>query len=251
MVSFKPQGRLGNFLFTAAAMIVYATKHRIAFSVPTVTNNGFWNPVYLKHLVSPGWIQGQEDIVVSEQEIYRFDEIPFDESWRNKQIVLKGYFQNPLYFEDKRQLILDAFNLPWYPRKDYVSIHVRRGDYLTLSEKHPSVPISWIHESMDHMEELENRKLRFVFFSDEINWCKEQFGYRQDCSFVEGNDELTDLTLMSHCEHHINSASTFSWMGAWLNRSENKRVILPKQWLMPSHSNQWTEEIVPKEWIRR
>jgi len=31
---------------------------------------------------------------------------------------------------------------------------------------------------------------------------------------------------------------------------EDKKVIVPKQWMQPGHSNQWTEEIIPKNWTR-
>ncbi len=249
MVSFKPQGRLGNFLFIAATMIAYAKKHGIEFSMPGVTNNQFWNPLCFPHLINPKWREGGDGTIVHEQTLFKHDELPFQESWRDRQILLNGYFQNPKYFEEYREEILRVLNFPWELKEGTVSIHVRRGDYLTLTEKHPPVPIRWIYDAMGFFES-EKRAYNFVFFSDDIAWCKEKFGYRFDCSFVEGGDELSDLIKLSQCEHHINSASTFSWWGAWLNQNQNKKVIVPKQWHTPSHSNEWTEEIIPKDWIR-
>lgn len=246
IVSFKPMGRLGNFLFTAAATIAYAKKHDIEFSTPTETNDQHWNPIYLRNLISPRWVEWKKDITISELEYYRFDEILWKEEWKeNKQIELRGYFQNELYFKDYRKTILDTFNFPWQLNTGTVSVHVRRGDYLKLTEKHPPVSKEWITKAMKEFPGKD-----FVFFSDDIDWCRKNFGHRVDCIFVKGNTELQDLITLSHCEHHINSASTFSWIGAWLNRNENKKVVLPQQWLMPQSSNQWTEEIVPKKWIR-
>lgn len=247
MVSFKPSGRLGNFLFEMAVTIAYAKKNNIQYSAPSQTNHTFHNPIYLQHLVNPKWENGKEEVIVNEKILYKFDEIEFKEEWRDKQIVLKGYWQNPKYFEDYRSEILEAFNLSDINfLKETVSVHIRRGDYLTLPEKHPVVTKEWYEDAMKLFPNYE-----FIFFSDDIQWCQQQFGGRPDCTFSVRNSEIADMQLMTKCEHFINSASTFSWMGAWLSRNENKRVIVPKQWLMSQSSNQWTEEIVPKEWERR
>ena len=247
MVTFKPQGRLGNFLFCAATMIAYARKHNLQYSMPNETNHQFWNPVYLPQLVNPQYDSSKQVVDVRELTLYKYDQLPFDEKWRDKNIVLHGYFQNPKYFDSCEQEIYEAFNQPQcnFALSKSVSVHVRRGDYLKLTDKHPGVSIEWITNAMRLFTGY-----WFVFFSDDIEWCKKTFQSRKDCIFIEGQNEYDDLISMSRCEHHINSASTFSWWGAWLNRNKDKKVIVPKQWLMPSHSNQWTEEIVPKQWIR-
>lgn len=246
MVSFKPIGRLGNYLFELFATIAYVKKHGLEFSAPGITNDQLWNPIYFPNLINPKFDQGRADIIINEKILFKYDEIPFKEEWRDKQIVLRGYWQNPMYFEEYREEILKAFNLPSKINIDTVSVHVRRGDYLNLKEKHPEVTKEWYEEQMKLFPKHE-----FVFFSDDIQWCQQQFGGRIDCTFAIRNSELEDLILMSQCEHFINSASTFSWMGAWLSQSKDKRVIVPKRWMSESHSNQWTEEIVPKEWERR
>lgn len=254
MVSFKPQGRLGNYLFQLATTIVYAAKYGIEFSAPALTNDRFWNPIYFPHLVNPKFEQGRADIIVEEKVLFKYDELPFKEEWRDKQIILRGYFQNPKYFMDGnlhdvyREALLNILNFPIreVPMKNTVSVHVRRGDYLQLTEKHPFISKGWIESAMRLFPNH-----TFLFFSDDIQWCQNEFGGREDCIFSVRRNEEEDLILMSQCNHHINSASTFSWWGAWLNRDLNKKVIVPKQWMTPSHSNQWTEEIVPKEWERR
>lgn len=245
IVSIKPQGRCGNFLFTMAAAIAYAKKHNIEYSVPTKTNDEFWNPIYLKHLTNPKWRDDIQDIYVNEKEYFRYDEIDFQEHWRGKQIVLRGYFQNPKYFENDREDILKAFGFEWQYKLGYTSIHIRRGDYLKLPEKHPAVTKEWYEHAMSLFPGS-----KFIFYSDDIQYCIDTFGHREDCEFNTQYKDIDALVQMSFCENNIISASTFGWWGGYLNQNPNKKIVVPSQWLMPAASNQWAEEIVPKEWIR-
>lgn len=245
MVSFIPNGRAGNFFFCMMTAIAYAKKNNIQFSAPSTTNSQKHNPIYFPYLINPKWQVGLEEIVLNEKILYKYDELPFKEEWRNKQIVLRGYFQSEKYFKDYRKEIIEIFDFNTSIAKNTVSVHVRRTDYLTLPDKHPVVTKEWYENAMKQFPNYE-----FMFFSDDIEWCQREFGGRKDCSFSVRKSELDDLKLMIGCEHFINSASTFSWMGSWLSTNENKRIIVPKQWLMPQSSNEWTEEIVPKTWIR-
>jgi hypothetical protein len=245
MVTFKPQGRLGNWLFCVATAIAYGLEHGFSVYLPGVTNDQYHNPIYSMGGL-PTTNFSDIDRIIVEQQYYRYDKLPFDQSYRSQNILLRGYFQNPKYFQDYRKEIIETLGFQYNKhQEDTVSVHVRRGDYLTLQHKHPLVTKEWYENAMDLFKGKE-----FYFFSDDIEWCQREFGGRKDCSFSVRQNELTDLQQISQCEHHINSASTFSWWGAWLNQNPNKKVIVPKRWLTESHSNEWTEEIVPKEWIR-
>jgi hypothetical protein len=245
IVSYKPAGRLGNALFQCAATIAYALKNGIEYSIPAVTNSAKWNPVYLQHLVNSKWIYEKEDITLHERTYFKYEEIDWMESWRGKKILLEGYWQNEKYFIDHREAVLDAFDFFYTKQVNLVGVHVRRGDYVTLREKHPDVPVEWYENAMSLFKDF-----AFMIFSDDIEWCKKVFAHRNDCIYSEDKSELDDLISFSHCEHQINSASTFSWWGSYLNKNKNKQCIFPKTWLTPSHSNPWTEEIVLKEWTR-
>ena len=254
MVTFVPAGRCGNFLFECATAYAYAKKHNLEFTVPFETSDEFHSPIYVKHLQNPNYIKNVETIYIEETQ-HNFQEIPFQEDWRHKNIVIDGYRQTEKYFKEYREDILNAFGFPWEMKKGVVSVHVRRGDYLTLTEKHPPVPIEWIRQAMFMMNSMEKesvmefKRFKFKFFSDDIQWCKSNFDYRDDCEFSEGNSIEQDLIDISHCEHHINSSSTFSWWGAYLNRNKDKIVITPKSWFGVAQKEN-TSDIIPENWIK-
>ena len=91
---------------------------------------------------------------------------------------------------------------------------------------------------------------KFKFFSDDIEWCMENFKHRNDCEFSGNSDEVSDLLEMSWCEHQICSPSTFSWWGGWLNKNENKKVIFPTFWFSPGWDGLDTSDIVPPYFIK-
>jgi hypothetical protein len=90
---------------------------------------------------------------------------------------------------------------------------------------------------------------RFKIFSDDLTWCRDQFGGRDDCEFSTNNDILSDFSEMQNCEHFINSSSTFSWAASWHSRGENKKIITPKLWFVENYALE-TKDIIPEEWIK-
>ena len=67
--------------------------------------------------------------------------------------------------------------------------------------------------------------------------------------FVEGNDDIEDLWLMSLCSHNIIANSSFSWWGAWLNENKNKKVIAPNKWF-GENTGLNDSDIIPEKWIK-
>ena len=90
---------------------------------------------------------------------------------------------------------------------------------------------------------------RFYFFSDNIEWVKENFKLP---GVVYVSNEFTknhieDLYLMSQCRHNIIANSSFSWWGAWLNDHPDKTVIAPKKWFHKGPKD--TFDLYPDSWI--
>jgi hypothetical protein len=175
---------------------------------------------------------------------------------------LYGYFQTEKYFKNYREEILKTFTFKeeysvqattflfekihsTSMYKDIVSLHVRRGDYTLYPNHHPVCSDDYYQSAIGKFD-LENSV--FLVFSDDIEWCKKKFE-GENFIFSDTSNPYLDLAIMSLCDHHIIANSSFSWWGAWLNRSEDKKVIAPSRWFGPSLVND-TSDIYCKNWIK-
>jgi hypothetical protein len=68
-----------------------------------------------------------------------------------------------------------------------------------------------------------------MIFSDDIEWCKENFS--SDFLFSEEKDEFIDLYKMSRCANFIIANSSFSWWASFLNKSDDKIIYAPENWV--------------------
>lgn len=170
-------------------------------------------------------------------------------------IRLDGYWQTENYFLDHKEEILKDFNISEetknelikrYPlvTKNSVSIHIRRTDYVTSNGFHPLQNIQYYNKALNIIRDYEN----ILIFSDDINWCKENIKL-DNSIFIENNDNVEDLHLMSMCNHNIIANSSFSWWGAFLNKNLNKKIIAPNNWF-GDFTGINTTLICPKEWIK-
>lgn len=176
---------------------------------------------------------------------------------------LIGYWQTERYFHAIRQSVLKAFAFPPFEvgsinanlekelqQLHSVSIHIRRGDYLKISNTSGICTIDYYHKAISKLKKLITPDV-YVIFSDDIEWCREQFGSAigdKEIIFVnwnKGKDSYRDMQLMSLCKHNIIANSSFSWWGAWLNQNPDKIVIAPSRWM---NSESWSE-IIPQDWM--
>lgn len=156
-------------------------------------------------------------------------------------VDLFGYFQSEKYFkhvedEVRRNLIFrdiyssyaDEFlrNLnQGIHGSEKISVHIRRGDYLSLPGHHPVCSLEYYHEAMN----LFVPDSTFIVFSDDIKWAKDNIK-GQSVIFVEDGDQFKEMCLMSKCDHHIIANSSYSWWGAWLNNKKDKKIVSPSRW---------------------
>lgn len=191
-----------------------------------------------------------------------FCEEVFDSS---RDFLLEGYWQTEKYFGDCRNQILESFRFPDFVRgsrnhllakeiisdKVAVSIHVRRGDYLNISNTSGICTEEYYDKAIKNVMDKCNPDM-FVFFSDGIDWCKSHFNDLANDRRVEfvdwnnGTESFRDMQLMTLCSHNIIANSSFSWWGAWLNNNPDKIVITPSRWM---NGTGWPS-IIPDSWTK-
>jgi hypothetical protein len=101
-----------------------------------------------------------------------------------------------------------------------LAVHVRRGDYV---ESGITVPAAFYLEAVEDVRAA-HPECHVLVFSDDLDWCRRELA-ALDATFVEGNPDWLDLTLMTMCDHHVCANSTFSWWGAFL--SNDASPVLP------------------------
>lgn len=266
-------GRLGNQMFQFAATVGIARKANQVFAfpkenteVPSVEDfkDGVRREVYFD---LPKYFPNVERTLQPLEEIqtYHIAQEPYfhfcpDLFTVPDQTNLMGYFQTEKYFEHCSDLILGYFqfdkeikkqaenNFPKFPSKvEYVSIHLRRGDYAGLQQFHPVMDADYY---FDAMTEFMDGDYCFLIFSDDIQYAKELFGEQENIVYVEGNDPAIDMCMMTMCDHNVIANSSFSWWGAWLNDNTNKKVVAPKRWFGPAYKHVHnTKDLYPESWI--
>ena len=132
---------------------------------------------------------------------------------------------------------------------NYVCVNVRRGDFLGLG---------WLGFKVLNKEfiikNLEKYfdKSKVLMVSDDIKWCKDNF---KDEGFIFADKPCTnkiemDLYLQTVCgQGNLISNSTFSWWGAYLNPSSNKKVVFSSPWYAKNFLN-GGNCIIPDDWIK-
>ncbi|MFR0779347.1 MAG: alpha-1,2-fucosyltransferase [Zhenhengia sp.] len=176
---------------------------------------------------------------------------------------LDGFWQTDKYFADSRYKLVDKFKfniklnekeeklLTILKQNNAVSLHVRRGDYVTNSnyaEKHHVIKNNnYYIRALKYMENnLSN--IKYFIFSDDPEWVRKTLDIKGAIiiDWNKGSDSYKDMFWMSQCKHNIIANSTFSWWGAWLNQNPDKIVIAPNKWFNTMEA----PDIWCEDWIR-
>ena len=177
---------------------------------------------------------------------------------------LSGFWQSEAYFADIRNELLNELTPSVMPsKKDQevinqinssvaVSVHVRRGDYVTLksaSAYHGLCSLDYYHAAIQHIAERVKNPTLFIF-SDDPEWTRSNLTSSFPTYYVEHNNAenaFQDLRLMALCQHHIIANSSFSWWGAWLAERQDGVVVAPERWYAGNRS---TPDLIPARWTR-
>lgn len=182
-----------------------------------------------------------------------------------QDVYLDGYWQSEKYFVDIGDIIRNEF-IVTSPQEglnqaladqikscESVSLHIRRGDYVSNSNTnmiHGTCDIDYYMRCIECITKtVENP--HFFVFSDDIEWARLNLKLPYPITFIDNNGpekNYEDLRLMTQCRHNIIANSSFSWWGAWLNKNPYKIVVAPKNWFNTNERS--TKDLIPGGWYQ-
>ncbi len=185
----------------------------------------------------------------------------FDQRWlQKKNGYFEGYWQSEQYFKEIRANLLEEITLKEISGRvkelatkiencNAISIHIRKTDYLNAANQniYADCSLNYYKNAIDEML-AQVEKPVFYLFSDDFEWVEKNLAIQQPHVFMIDNSAEEDLYLMSICKHHIIANSTFSWWGAWLNKSLTKKIIAPKYWFKKNSLT--NQDIIPENWLK-
>jgi hypothetical protein len=263
MITFERLGGwgLGNSLFQIATTVAIAIDNNTDYSFPDDCN--FRRVRY-----------NENGIFKKELPWVKFNEVTYNQGWGigdikyqqppmfNHNTKIDGFFQSEKYFKHIREEILNLFDIK-DDIKDYLkekykdfleqkscTIHVRRNDYFTARELRV-LDVDYYKSAIKHFDS----DTHYVIFSDDIEWCKNNFDFLEKKTFIEENHDLKEMYLMSFFKNNIIANSTYSWWGAWLG--DNNKVVMPNPettWFSDIYyeehkHNKGFNDLICKNWI--
>lgn len=274
---FGTNGRLGNQMFQFAAIYAAAKRLGVNFflyerSNPNATNFETIDDFLqfnVKTVKECQWIKNSEDYIqIYKTEINkRFVEPHFHYMSEFENLLdktdLNGFYQTDKYFSNLKQDLCKIFTLSNKSKAyeayetlikggKYISVHLRRGDYVNKSNYHNNLASSYYYYKAVMQLKMTYKDVKFLIFSDDIEFCKDYFTkyFEENVSDFEYVTETTgpeEICLQSLCFGNIIANSSFSWWGAWLN-TNNGPVVAPKNWFGPDGPKD-IQDVYCQDWI--
>ena len=128
---------------------------------------------------------------------------------------------------------------------EFVSVHVRRTDYLALSDIHLNLGTTYYEEAISNFSK---EKSIFLIFSDDVEFIQREplFQNLVNKYIIADQDDEYCFWLMSACDHNIIANSSYSWWASYINSNPNKLVISPSKWFGPKGPVYKIRDIIPE-----
>jgi hypothetical protein len=173
------------------------------------------------------------------------------EVFTSSKLYIDGYWQSEQYFNEISREVKQAFSFNNIDSanlsiaKDMlnceaVSVHIRRGDYINTAYEN-ICDAEYYKRAMTFICSKVNNPVFYIFSdnSEEAKSIINEFSVNYKIVNINsGKDSYKDMYLMTQCRHNIIANSSFSWWGAWLNKSRDKIVVAPK-WIPDFNCKTW------------
>lgn len=256
------EGRLGNQLWQIASTLGIANKLGQSVSFPTWDYQPYFSvPTRFFSGAVGEDATGYATMIPAQHRPY----LQHLDLWRDIQKDVRVFFApSERGFEEVTRMYSRYLD----PDDHFTAVHVRRTDAVAKQEWFKVPDMDYFNPAMELAVEDSSGNTSFLVFSDDIAWCKENFPAKfAGCEIHFVSDELPEpernfrgdpmgnstdwkeLFLMTACDGHITSNSTFSWWAAWL--STNQQPITPAVWYGPRYIREIDlNNFLPPEWRR-
>ena len=178
-----------------------------------------------------------------------------------KNYYIFGFFIEEDYYRDRVDKLKEELVFPPLTGENHsiankmknensVSIHVRRGDYLsqTYAGRFLCLGRDYYEEAVRIIKEKIEDPV-FYLFSEDEEYVRSEFSWLDNKTMVNintGNDSFKDMQLMSKCKANIIANSTFSQLAAILNDNPDHITVYPAKYM----ADEDTEVRTMTGWIR-
>lgn len=217
------RGRLGNNLFQIATTIGLADQAAVGYSVPVSKYSSLLGNLNY-HVDPPDSCPIIRLPIMSNRDITPI----------TYNAILTGIsirYQNHFYFSNSGKKIIDLFTANLKLKDiDRCVVHVRLTDYLDDKTRDHLrlLDVNYYNKAIDVITSTFNNVDVCLITDDPVN-CKNMFGTKYE---IISNDEISDLSYIASCRYVVMSNSTFSWWGAYLNKTKSY-VVAPDVWYGP------------------
>jgi hypothetical protein len=168
-----------------------------------------------------------------------------------------GYFQTWRYFDSVggKSMFYEKLRGPrsvQYSKyfeliasKKTIGIHVRSGDYLTLSDSYGLLAPSYYDKALLSLGLEEETQI--VLVSDDIDLAKgllSEIATQSNWIYIQDLEPLESMLLLGQCQKICISNSTFGYWAAMLGNAET--VIAPSKWFRNLED---PIDLIPKNWL--
>lgn len=271
-------GGLGNLLFIAATCFALSKKYKVKlrfYCHPELWRDAKRRGMQYYKIFKKFDIDctnNRKSGITFREPYFFYDSITLD---RKNHNFIYGYFQSYKYFDAYKTEFIKMLYNPYESEVDsqltqylleqvaatndesdsppskkiqeveFVSIHIRRTDYLALSDIHLNLDTSYYEEAISHFSTENNI---FLIFSDDVEFIQKEplFKKLRHKYIITNQDDEYCFWLMSACHHNIIANSSYSWWASYINSNPNKLVICPSKWFGPKGPVYKMRDIVPE-----
>ena len=242
----KLKGQLGNQLFQVATVVSLALDNNARPIFPDFllpSDPVFKLPLYYQNVfyrLDASNPPKSIEYAYFDESNFIYHPIPY-----RPNMSVEGWFQSEKFFLAHKTEVLELFE----PNDEILTyLHNHYGDiidhpktvsihYRSYKKEDPNHKV-YLNQTMEYyntaMELFPDDDYLFVVFSNDMEWCKKNFGsLSRQIIFIEGQilgkADYLDLYLMSMCKNNIICNSSFSWWGAYLNKYSDKIVVCSRR----------------------